>query len=467
MWQELVGQFPWSSSNKPIAYTDLTFRDKAWKRKVDETVKSAVMKLIESWENPIIVWLEEEIELYRDIPWIESHIIEVPMQVESEYTSQFPDATRGQKNLSYAADIMMERRSASIKPKWVVAGNQTHTWLVLWSFFKQMWKLEADKKLSSHFIMDHLSHKFLLSDGWVAVDPTAKELADIIYYTVLSANNYKMKPVVALIDWWWKNPKTKEAYDIAKKSLEDVWIIDIEWHIWVSFKEAHERKASVIIAPDLNTWNIWYKVAQRVECCENLTTIDFWESFMHNFDSNFWNINFMYEKESSLNSQDNFNSRVQELVDTALRGIWYMIEKWQKPKVAFVSYSTCGKQGEKFQLYDIPRKAADSLRKYCESEWIDVEIEWDIQFDAACIPEIAEKKLKDRKSEFWDSSANLFIFPDTDSWATCSDIVQTVPWSEAIGPIVDGCILAANDLSRWAKVDDIIAMHHITKNMNK
>jgi phosphotransacetylase len=464
---DIVLNFSWENKDKPIAYTDLTFRDKTWERRVDETVKWAIIKLLQDGENPVIIGLEEEIALYRDIPGIGGHIIELPQQIENQYTKHFPSATRWQKNLTYAADIMMWRVDSRIKPEWLVAWNQTHTWPVLWSLFKQMGKEEDNKKLSSHFIMNHSSHTFLLSDWGVAVDPSAKELADIVYYTVLSANHYGMPASIALLDGGWNNPKIQQAYILSKAMLEEKWIKDITWHVWVSFKKAHDYKASVIVAPDLNTGNIWYKVAQRVEKHENFKEVDLWESMMYSFDSNFWNMSFVYEKQSLPNITENTEEKAKQLVDIALKSIDHAIKKWISPRLAFVSYSTMGMTSSKFQLYNIPARAAEILRKTVKDLALDVAIEWDIQFDAACIPEIAKKKITWRECEFWEQSANIFIFPDRDSGSTCRDIVATVPWSEAIGPIVDGCVLAANDLSRWAKVDDIIAMHHITKNMNK
>lgn len=484
---DIIWGFSQENKDKPIAYTDLTFRDEGGERRVDEIVKEAIVQLLADGENPVIVWLKDEIVLYRDIPGIEGHIIELPEQIESDYIRQYEDAlagyeqhkssnpklrkplspTRWQKNLTYVADMMMWRVESKIKPQWVIAGNQTHTWLVLWSLFKQMWKEIDDKKLSSHFIMNHSSHTFLLSDWGVSVDPSAKELADIVYYTVLSANHYGMPASVALLNGGWNNPKINQAYELAKTMLEEKWIISIDWYINVSFQEAHERKVSVVIAPDLNTGNIWYKVAQRIDKHENPKDIDLWEAIMHNFDSNFWNMSFVYEKHSLPNTLENIESKAQNLVNIALKSVWYAIEKGIQPRVAFISYSTQWVKGDKFQLYDIPARAAELMRLAVDELWLDVAIEGDIQFDAACLPEIAKKKIKWRESELWDEPANILIFPDRDSWSISCDIAATVWWSEAIGPIVDGCIIPANDLSRWAGVADVIAMQHITKNMNK
>jgi len=484
---DIIWRFSWENKQRPIAYTDLTFRDETGERRVDETVKEAIITLLANGENPIIIGLEDEVALYRDIPGIENHIIELPEKVEQDYMRQYEEAlaeyeqhklsnpslkkptppTRGQKNLTYAADVMMWRRDAEIKPEGLVAGNQTHTGLVLWSFFKQMWKEQDDKKLSSHFIMNHYSHTFLLSDWWVAVDPTAKELADIVYYTLLSANHYGMPSSVALLDWWGNNPKTWEAYNIAKEMFDEKGIIDVDWHVGVTFKEAYESRVSVIVAPDLNTGNIWYKVAQRIEHYENPKNIDLWEATLHNFDSNFGNLSFVYEKTSLPNIPENLETKAKKLVNIALSSVQYAMKNWIMPRVAFVSYSTMWASRDKFQLYDIPARAAILMREAVKDLGIDVVIEWDIQFDAACLPEIAKKKIKWRESEFWNEPANIFIFPDRDSWNIASDIASTVWWSEAIGPIVDWCILAWNDLSRGAKVGDVIAMHHITKNMNK
>lgn len=132
-----------------------------------------------------------------------------------------------------------------------------------------------------------------------------------------------------------------------------------------------------------------------------------------------------------------------------------------KPRVAMLSFSTAGSGGEHQKVLKV-REATELLRQKLKEAWLwNIPLEWEIQFDAALIPEIGLRKNPDTTLR---EPANVFIFPDLDAANIAYKITERLGWATALGPILQGLAKPANDLSRGCSVEDIIAMHHITKN---
>jgi phosphate acetyltransferase len=88
-----------------------------------------------------------------------------------------------------------------------------------------------------------------------------------------------------------------------------------------------------------------------------------------------------------------------------------------------------------------------------------VQIEWELQLDAAIVPSVAEKKVKDGS---WGWEANVLVFPDLNSGNIGYKLIQYYGRAQAVGPLIQGLNKPGNDLSRGCSVDDIKVLHAIT-----
>ena len=123
------------------------------------------------------------------------------------------------------------------------------------------------------------------------------------------------------------------------------------------------------------------------------------------------------------------------------------------PKVAFLSYSTLGSgKGEDVDKMRNAFNKAKALRP-------DLEMEGELQFDAAVSPRVAHTKCPDSKVA---GHANTFIFPDINAGNIGYKICQRMGSFDAYGPILQGLNAPINDLSRGCNAQEVYSMAIIT-----
>ncbi|CAL4319674.1 phosphate acetyltransferase [Buchnera aphidicola] len=149
----------------------------------------------------------------------------------------------------------------------------------------------------------------------------------------------------------------------------------------------------------------------------------------------------------------NINPNAQQLSEIAISSANLSMMFNIKPKIAMLSYSTgCSGYGDSV---DKVRQATQLVKKICPHLIID----GPIQYDAAVDEYISNIKCKFSPLR---GKANIFIFPDLNSGNITYKAVQKSYDINAIGPILQGLSKPINDLSRGAKIDDIVYTIAIT-----
>jgi phosphate acetyltransferase len=118
-----------------------------------------------------------------------------------------------------------------------------------------------------------------------------------------------------------------------------------------------------------------------------------------------------------------------------------------EPKIAMLSFSTKG--SARHPLADKVIKATEIVKNLSPKFIIDGEL----QFDAAYLPEIGQRKAPDSAVA---GQANVFIFPDLNAANIGYKMVERLAGAIAVGPVIQGLVKPYNDLSRGCSVADII-----------
>ena len=147
------------------------------------------------------------------------------------------------------------------------------------------------------------------------------------------------------------------------------------------------------------------------------------------------------------------NPNEDELVEIAIESAKTAEMFGLDPKVAMLSYSTYG-SGKG----DSVTKMANATAK-AKVQAPDLDIDGELQFDAAVSEAVAKIKCPDSKVA---GQANVFIFPDISAGNIGYKIAARMGHFEAIGPILQGMNAPINDLSRGCNSEEVYKMAIIT-----
>jgi phosphate acetyltransferase len=124
-----------------------------------------------------------------------------------------------------------------------------------------------------------------------------------------------------------------------------------------------------------------------------------------------------------------------------------------RPRVAMLAFSTKGSSHHPAAGKVVAATALAQQR--AREERLEVDIDGELQVDAALIPEIAARKLPESRVA---GRANVLIFPDLNSGNIASKMVQHIARGNAYGQILLGLDRPAADLSRGSNAHDILGV---------
>jgi phosphate acetyltransferase len=124
-----------------------------------------------------------------------------------------------------------------------------------------------------------------------------------------------------------------------------------------------------------------------------------------------------------------------------------------KPRIAMLSFSTKG--SAKLPQTQKIAAATALARQKIDEQRLEMEIDGELQADAALLPELGRRKAP---QSLVAGQANVLIFPDLNAGNIGVKLVQYLAGAETYGQILLGLARPCGDLSRGASEDDILGL---------
>ena len=150
-------------------------------------------------------------------------------------------------------------------------------------------------------------------------------------------------------------------------------------------------------------------------------------------------------------NQDPTSEELAAIADSSAKSFRALVG--EKPVIAMLSHSTKGSAHH--ALVDKVVKATEIAHE----KYPQLELDGELQLDAALVPEIAKSKAKGSEVA---GHANVLIFPNLDCGNIGYKLVQRLGKAEAYGPMLQGIARPVNDLSRGCSADDIVGVVALT-----
>ena len=115
--------------------------------------------------------------------------------------------------------------------------------------------------------------------------------------------------------------------------------------------------------------------------------------------------------------------------------------------VALLSFSTKGSASHP------AIEKVTNAKKIVQQKVPDLKIDGELQFDAAYIEQIGQRKAPGSTVA---GKANVYIFPDLNAGNIGYKLTERIGGAQAIGPVIQGLAKPYNDLSRGCSVEDVI-----------
>jgi phosphate acetyltransferase len=148
------------------------------------------------------------------------------------------------------------------------------------------------------------------------------------------------------------------------------------------------------------------------------------------------------------------NPTAEQLADIAIQTAESYIKLLgSEPRLAMLSFST------KTSAVHPDVDKVINATKLAKEKRPELLIDGELQFDAALIPGIGQRKAP---GSLVAGKANILIFPDLDAGNIGYKITERLAHAQAFGPLLQGEAKAVNDLSRGCSVDDIVNITAIT-----